>query len=193
MPGPYQASSCARVLSAISVSPAVTLMRRGDGSTCGGGSSILHSARSDMVPHSTHPGAPCPVVVRRTVATSLFALTRIYVFRHIRVVSEQAFGVLADGTRRRILDELRRDERSVGGLAETLQVGQPTMSKHLKVLRDAGFVSCRVAAQRRIYRLESQPLEAIDAWLRPYRELWTRHLDALERHLDRQDDHQEDT
>jgi DNA-binding transcriptional ArsR family regulator len=104
-------------------------------------------------------------------------------------VSDQAFGVLADGTRRRILDELRRDERSVGGLAEALQVGQPMMSKHLKVLRDAGFVSCRVAAQQRIYRLESQPLEAIYAWLRPYRELWTRHLDALERHLDRRADH----
>ena len=105
---------------------------------------------------------------------------------------DHAFGVLADRTRRRILDELRRDERSVGGLAEALQVGQPMMSKHLKVLRDAGFVSCRVAAQQRIYRLESQPLEAIDAWLRPYRELWTRHLDALERHLDRRADNQED-
>ena len=61
------------------------------------------------------------------------------------------------------------------------------MSKHLKVLRDAGFVSCRTAAQQRIYRIETRPFEAVDEWLAPYRRLWTRHLDALERHLDNQE------
>ena len=99
-----------------------------------------------------------------------------------------AFVVLAEPTRRRILEELRSAESSVGGLVERLAVSQPMMSKHLKVLRDAGFVSCRVAAQQRIYRLETDQLEALDRWLAPYRRLWTRHLDALERHLDGQEE-----
>ncbi len=98
------------------------------------------------------------------------------------------FAVLAEPTRRRILDELRTSERSVGALVGTLDVSQPTVSKHLKVLRDAGFVTSRTAAQRRVYRLETEPLESLDAWLTPYRRLWTRHLDALERHLDTQEE-----
>jgi DNA-binding transcriptional ArsR family regulator len=96
------------------------------------------------------------------------------------------FAVLAEPTRRLILDELRVSESSVGDLVDALAVSQPTMSKHLKVLRDAGFVSCRVAAQRRIYRVETSPFERLDEWLEPYRRLWARHLDALERHLDSQ-------
>jgi DNA-binding transcriptional ArsR family regulator len=99
-------------------------------------------------------------------------------------VPADAFAVLAEPTRRRILDELRRSDHSVGHLVVALAVSQPTMSKHLKVLREAGFVSCRTAAQQRIYRIEAGPFEAIDAWLAPYRELWKKHLDALERHLD---------
>lgn len=99
-----------------------------------------------------------------------------------------AFVVLAEPTRRRILDELRRSDHSVGELVDTLAVTQPTISKHLKVLRDAGFVSSRTAAQQRIYHVESQPFEAVDAWIEPYRRLWTRHLDALERHLDTQEE-----
>jgi DNA-binding transcriptional ArsR family regulator len=95
-----------------------------------------------------------------------------------------AFAVLAEPTRRRILDELRRSDSSVGELVGALAVSQPTMSKHLKVLRDAGFVSARTAAQQRIYRIETGPLEALDEWLAPYRRLWSRHLDALQRHLD---------
>ena len=94
------------------------------------------------------------------------------------------FTVLAEPTRRRILDELRATERSVNELVTALSVSQPTMSKHLKVLRSAGFVSCRTAAQHRIYRIEVRPFEDVDAWLAPYRALWTDHLDALERHLD---------
>ena len=95
-----------------------------------------------------------------------------------------AFATLAEPTRQRILDELRTSESSVGGLVDSLELSQPTVSKHLKVLRDAGFVSCRTAAQQRIYRLETPQFEAVDQWLEPYRRLWTRHLDALERHLD---------
>ena len=103
-------------------------------------------------------------------------------------MSENAFAVLAEPTRRRILEELRESERSVGQLVERLAVRQPTMSKHLKVLREAGFVSSRAAAQQRLYRLELQRFEALDRWLAPYRRLWKEHLDALERHLDDQEE-----
>ena len=95
-----------------------------------------------------------------------------------------AFTALAEPTRRRILDQLRLGDRSVGELVDTLAVSQPTMSKHLKVLREAGFVSARIAAQQRIYRIEVAPFTALDEWLAPYRRLWTTHLEALERHLD---------
>jgi DNA-binding transcriptional ArsR family regulator len=94
------------------------------------------------------------------------------------------FAVLAEPTRRRIVDELRAAERSVAELVQTLDVSQPTVSKHLKVLRDSGLVSRRTAAQQRIYRIEVKPFQALDEWLAPYRRMWTRHLDALERHLD---------
>jgi DNA-binding transcriptional ArsR family regulator len=100
----------------------------------------------------------------------------------------EAFAVLAEPTRRRILEELRLSERSVGELVAALEMSQPAVSKHLKVLRDSGFVSSRTAAQQRIYRIETKPLQGMDAWLEPYRRLWTRHLDALERHLDEQEE-----
>jgi DNA-binding transcriptional ArsR family regulator len=102
-------------------------------------------------------------------------------------VPVDAFAVLAEPTRRRILDLLRQSDTSVGALVEALAVSQPTMSKHLKVLREAGFVSCRTAAQQRIYRIEPRPFQALDDWLEPYRRLWSTHLDALERHLDNQE------
>lgn len=92
--------------------------------------------------------------------------------------------VLAVPTRRRITDALRRSESSVGDLVAALDMSQPAVSKHLRVLRDAGIVSVRTAAQRRIYRLEPGPFRELDAWLTPYRELWSRHLDRLEEHLD---------
>jgi DNA-binding transcriptional ArsR family regulator len=95
-----------------------------------------------------------------------------------------AFAVLAEPTRRQILDRLRAADRSVGELVEALAISQPTVSKHLKVLRDAGFVTCRTAAQHRIYRIETHQLRVLDEWLAPFRRLWTHHLDALERHLD---------
>jgi DNA-binding transcriptional ArsR family regulator len=98
------------------------------------------------------------------------------------------FAALAEPTRRRILDELVVSERSVGELAQMLAVSQPTMSKHLKVLLGGGLVSFRIAAQRRIYRVEPDPFRELDAWLDPYRRMWSRHLDALERHLDEQEE-----
>jgi DNA-binding transcriptional ArsR family regulator len=97
------------------------------------------------------------------------------------------FTVVAEPTRRRILDQLRVADRNVSELVHTLELTQPAVSKHLKVLRDAGLVSRRTAAQQRIYHLETAPLRALDRWLDPYRRLWTRHLDALERHLDAKD------
>jgi DNA-binding transcriptional ArsR family regulator len=98
------------------------------------------------------------------------------------------FAVLAEPTRRRILDLLRASESSVGELVTALDVSQPAVSKHLRVLREAGLVSCRTAAQQRIYRVEAGELIALDEWITPYRRLWTAHLTALERHLDSQED-----
>jgi DNA-binding transcriptional ArsR family regulator len=94
------------------------------------------------------------------------------------------FTVLAEPTRRRILDLLREGERPVGDLVERLSLSQPGVSKHLRILREAGLVDVRADAQKRLYRLRPEPLEEIDAWLEPYRKLWSGRLDALERHLD---------
>jgi DNA-binding transcriptional ArsR family regulator len=96
------------------------------------------------------------------------------------------FEVLAEPTRRRILDLLRDGERSVGELVDRLTLSQPGVSKHLRVLRDAGLVQVRIEAQRRWYGLRPEPLTEIDAWLEPYRRLWAQHLAALEQHLDRE-------
>ncbi|TCN35044.1 DNA-binding transcriptional ArsR family regulator [Kribbella orskensis] len=100
------------------------------------------------------------------------------------------FEVLAEPRRREILDLLRGGERPVGELVEQLALSQPAVSKHLKVLRDAGLVDVRQDAQRRWYRLRPAPLVEIDAWLEPYRDLWRDRLDALESHLDRMSDDQ---
>jgi DNA-binding transcriptional ArsR family regulator len=94
------------------------------------------------------------------------------------------FEVLAEPNRRHILDLLRVAERPVGDLVDQLTVSQPAVSKHLRVLRDAGLVEVRSDAQRRIYRVRTEPLRAIDEWLEPYRQLWRTRLDELERHLD---------
>jgi DNA-binding transcriptional ArsR family regulator len=95
-----------------------------------------------------------------------------------------ALDVLAEPQRRRILDLLRERERPVGELVERLDLSQPGVSKHLRVLRDAGLVTARRDAQRRLYRVRAEPLQALDEWLAPYRLLWSHHLDQLERHLD---------
>ncbi|KAB2344702.1 ArsR/SmtB family transcription factor [Actinomadura rudentiformis] len=103
------------------------------------------------------------------------------------------FEVLAEPRRREILDLLRDGERLVGDLVERLALAQPTVSKHLKVLRGAGLVEVRQDAQRRWYRLCPEPLAEVDAWLAPYRRMWTHSLDALERHLDTMPDDIEET
>lgn len=92
--------------------------------------------------------------------------------------------LLADPSRRRIVEALRAGERPVGDLVSALGLAQPSVSKHLKALRAAGVVTVRADAQRRLYRLRPEPLRELDAWLQPFRELWADRLDALERHLD---------
>ena len=91
---------------------------------------------------------------------------------------------LAEPNRRAILDLLLHDEQPVGAMVDALDIGQPTVSKHLKVLREAGLVTMRVDANRRIYRLRPQPLSEVDGWLLPYRHRWAERLDALEQLLD---------
>ncbi|GAA0496058.1 transcriptional regulator [Paractinoplanes deccanensis] len=95
-----------------------------------------------------------------------------------------AFVALAEPTRRRIVEVLRLRECTVSDLVAALAMSQPAVSKHLRVLREAGVVAVRTHAQQRIYRLDPAPFRELDAWLAPYRALWTHHLDALERHLD---------
>jgi DNA-binding transcriptional ArsR family regulator len=95
-----------------------------------------------------------------------------------------SFEVLAEPNRRRILDLLLVAERPVGDLVEALAVTQPAVSKHLRMLREAGLVEVRSEAQRRLYRLRTEPLRDIDEWLEPYRQLWASRLDDLGRHLD---------
>jgi DNA-binding transcriptional ArsR family regulator len=99
-----------------------------------------------------------------------------------------AFDVLVEPNRRRILDLLLEAERPVGDLADTLALSQPSVSKHLRVLREAGLVEVRTDAQRRIYRVRPDPLQAVDEWLTPYRRLWASRLDTLGRHLDEMPD-----
>jgi DNA-binding transcriptional ArsR family regulator len=98
-----------------------------------------------------------------------------------------ALEVLAEPSRRRILDHLREGERSVGELVAHVRLTQPAVSKHLRVLRDAGLVHVRADAQRRLYRVRPDPLVELDDWLAPYRQLWEERLDRLEHHLDSKD------
>jgi len=98
------------------------------------------------------------------------------------------FEVLAEPRRRHILDLLRERERTVGDLVSALGISQPGVSKHLRVLRDAGLVGVRADGQRRLYRLRARPLREIDEWLAPYRAAWRDRLDALETHLDDMDE-----
>ena len=98
---------------------------------------------------------------------------------------ESAFEIIAEPNRRAILSLLVSSQQSVGDIERQLRMTQPTVSKHLRVLREAGFVESTVDAQRRLYRLKPGPLQEIDAWLAQFRRFWSAHLDALERHLDR--------
>ena len=100
---------------------------------------------------------------------------------------ESVFEVIAEPNGRAILSLLVSSQRSVGEIEGQLHMAQPTVSKHLRVLREAGFVESTVDAQRRLYRLKPEPLQEIDAWLAQFRRFWSAHVDALERHLDRMD------
>jgi DNA-binding transcriptional ArsR family regulator len=100
---------------------------------------------------------------------------------------ESVFDIIAEPNRRAILGLLVSSEQSVGDIERQLDMAQPTVSKHLRVLREAGFVESTIDAQRRVYRLKPEPLQEVDAWLAPFRRFWSAHVDALERHLDRVD------
>ncbi len=103
---------------------------------------------------------------------------------------ESVFEIIAEPNRRAILSLLVSSEQSVGEIERQLRMSQPTVSKHLRVLRDAGFVESTVDAQRRLYRLKPEPLREMDVWLAQFRRFWSAHVDALERHLDRMNDDQ---
>jgi DNA-binding transcriptional ArsR family regulator len=100
---------------------------------------------------------------------------------------ESVFEIIAEPNRRAILSLLVASQQSVGDMERQLRMPQPTVSKHLRVLREAGFVESTVDAQRRLYRLKPEPLQEVDMWLAQFRRFWSAHLDALERHLDRMD------
>jgi DNA-binding transcriptional ArsR family regulator len=122
-----------------------------------------------------------------------YALTRICYVAYIKGV--QSFEILAEPNRRAILSLLVASQQSVGEIERQLGMSQPTVSKHLRVLRDAGFVESTVDAQRRLYRLKPEPFREVDTWLAQFRRFWSAHVDALERHLNRMNhesmDHQQ--
>ena len=116
----------------------------------------------------------------------VYTLTRICSVEYTKRV-ESVFEIIAEPNRRAILSLLVSSQQSVGEIERQLRMPQPTVSKHLRVLREAGFVESTVDAQRRLYRLKPEPLQEVDAWLAPFRRFWSAHVDALERHLDRMD------
>src|SRR6266481_8422117 len=124
----------------------------------------------------TASGCPLPV----------YTLTRICSVEYTKSM-ESVFEIIAEPHRRAILSLLVSSQQSVGEIERQLGMPQPTVSKHLRVLREAGFVESTVDAQRRLYRLNPEPLQELDAWLVPFRRFWSAHVDALERHLDRMD------
>ena len=128
-----------------------------------------------------------PVAESRCLAPPpVYALTRICPVEYIKRM-ESVFEIIAEPNRRAILSLLVSSQQSVGEIERQLRMPQPTVSKHLRVLREAGFVESTVDAQRRLYRLKPEPLQEVDAWLAPFRRFWSAHVDALERHLDRMD------
>jgi DNA-binding transcriptional ArsR family regulator len=120
----------------------------------------------------------------RVARSTEYALTGIYAGGYITAV-ESSFTIVAEPNRRAILSLLLSSERSVGEIERELRLSQPSVSKHLRVLREAGFVESRIEAQRRLYRLRPEPLMELDAWLAPFRRFWSRHVDALEQHLEK--------
>ena len=117
-------------------------------------------------------------------APLIYTLTSICPVEYMKRVGS-VFEIIAEPNRRAILSLLVSSQQSVGEIERQLRMPQPTVSKHLRVLREAGFVESTVDAQRRLYRLKPEPLQELDAWLAPFRRFWSAHVDALERHLDR--------
>ena len=113
-----------------------------------------------------------------------YALTRICSMKYMKSM-ESVFEIIAEPNRRAILSLLVSSQQSVGEIERRLGMPQTTVSKHLRVLREAGFVESMVDAQRRLYRLKPEPFQEVDAWLEQFRRFWSDHVDALERHLDR--------
>src|SRR5882724_5171569 len=127
--------------------------------------------------------AAADVAARSGKATATYTLTRICSVVYMKNM-ESAFEIIAEPNRRAILSLLVSSEQSVGEIERQLRMTQPTVSKHLRVLREAGFVESTVDAQRRLYRLKPGPFQEVDAWLEQFRRFWSDHVDALERHLD---------
>ena len=139
--------------------------------------------RSESHPPKTHQTVHRRTPTETDAWTLLYTLTGIYSAEYIKKV-ESVFEIIAEPNRRAILGLLVSSQQSVGEIERHLRMPQPTVSKHLRVLREAGFVESTVDAQRRLYRLKPEPLQEVDAWLAPFRRFWSAHVDALERHLD---------
>jgi DNA-binding transcriptional ArsR family regulator len=141
--------------------------------------SELHPPRTHQ---TVHPRRPTETVAWAPFL--VYTLTRICSVEYIKRV-ESVFEIIAEPNRRAILSLLVLSQQSVGEIERQLHMPQPTVSKHLRVLREAGFVESTVDAQRRLYQLKPEPFQEVDAWLAQFRRFWSAHLDALERHLDR--------
>jgi DNA-binding transcriptional ArsR family regulator len=151
---------------------------------------LLHVPPSGFPPSGTL-GSSLTAIARKSWAAArpplpVYTLTRICSVEYMKRV-ESVFEIIAEPNRRAILSLLVSSQQSVGEIERQLRMPQPTVSKHLRVLRDAGFVESTVDAQRRLYRLKPEPLQEMDAWLAQFRRFWSAHVDALERHLDRMD------
>jgi DNA-binding transcriptional ArsR family regulator len=140
----------------------------------------LHGTRQE----STRRCIPARRLKPLPGALPKYTLTRIYSMEYTKGM-ESVFEIIAEPNRRAILSLLVSSQQSVGEIERQLRMPQPSVSKHLRVLREAGFVESTVDAQRRLYRLKPESLEEVDAWLAPFRRFWSAHVDALERHLDR--------
>ena len=156
----------------------MTAKRPGNRQSNGAGRRRLDQARRTPRPNEGRPRQRAPRVFDRVVRGSP---------GHVTKRMESVFEVIAEPNRRAILSLLVSSQQSVGDIERRLRMPQTTVSKHLRVLREAGFVEATVDAQRRLYRLRPEPLQEVDAWLTPFRQFWSMHVDALERHLDRID------
>jgi DNA-binding transcriptional ArsR family regulator len=146
---------------------------------------LLYMNRASPMGRSDHATCFQPMTQRQFVQLE-YGLTRIYALAYIKNM-ESVFEIIAEPNRRAILGLLVSSQQSVGEIERQLRMTQPTVSKHLRLLREAGFVEYTVDAQRRLYRLKPEPFQELDVWLAQFREFWSAHVDALERYLDRMD------